>query len=213
MHHEADLRPRILTRAQEMFAQFGYAKVTMEEIAEGLGISKKTLYKQFSNKGQIVREIIDSTKCATRDTIAAILEDKSVEFVERLKNLLEFIGAQGEKLHGPMIHDLMRNNPELWQEIKEFRRENPLRDISRLIQEGMEQGIFRSDLNKEVVTHAYVGAIHTMIAPDMFEHLRIPPNEIFKELIKIFFEGIFSPEGREKYHSRTIDTLSAKEQQ
>lgn len=199
MHDDNEIRQRILSRSKEMFAQYGYTKVTMEEIAESLGISKKTLYKHFGNKEFIVREIIQCTKCEMRDSITAIIGDKSLQFVDRLKKLLAFIGSQAGKFHGPMIRDIMRNNPSIWEEIKEFRRQNTIENISKLIAEGVEQGIFRKDINQNVITYAYVGAIHTMIVPEIVDQLHVPPEEMFRDIIRMLFEGILSPAGREEY--------------
>ncbi|NCS82427.1 MAG: helix-turn-helix transcriptional regulator, partial [Ignavibacteria bacterium] len=50
MHDELELKEKIIQKSAEMFHQFGCAKVSMEEIASALGMSKKTLYKHFSNK-------------------------------------------------------------------------------------------------------------------------------------------------------------------
>ena len=61
------LKDRILTRAEEMFLKSGYSKVTMDEIASNLGMSKKTLYKYFSSKEELVKEIISKMRSIATD--------------------------------------------------------------------------------------------------------------------------------------------------
>jgi len=55
MTEEKEIKQRIALKADEMFRQFGYSKVTMEEIASSLAMSKKTLYKHFSNKDHLLK--------------------------------------------------------------------------------------------------------------------------------------------------------------
>ncbi len=54
MTDDIEIKDRILSRAEEMFLKFGYSKVTMDEIAANIGMSKKTLYKFFPSKEELV---------------------------------------------------------------------------------------------------------------------------------------------------------------
>lgn len=201
MHNENDIKLRILTRAGEMFGQYGYSRVSMEEIAAGLGISKKTLYKYFSNKEHIVRELISSEKCEVGAIIDGIIDDTEMPFTDKLKKLFGFVSTQVVKFHGPMLQDLMKNHPDIWNDLKEFRRKNTLDKVSKLIKEGADKGLFRSDVNQDIITHIYIGAIHNIIAPDTVGQFQLPPESVYKEIIKVIFEGILSDEGRQQYFS------------
>ena len=208
MHEEQEIKSRILTRASEMYAQYGYSRVTMEEIAVSLGISKKTLYKYYSNKGHIIKELIFNTKCEIGNEIDSILENESIGFTEKLRKLLTYIGTQAGKFHGPMIQDLQQNYPDIFNEIKEFRKNCTHEKILKLIAEGMEKGIIRSDINMHVATIMYASSIHNIIVPEALNELNIPADAVFMEIIKILFEGIFTDDGRELFHAKKeITTL------
>ena len=84
MADELDIKDRILTRAEEMFLRFGYSKVTMDEIAANLGMSKKTLYKFFPSKEELVREIIYKMRCGVKDYIDDLLANDEMDFVEKI---------------------------------------------------------------------------------------------------------------------------------
>jgi AcrR family transcriptional regulator len=196
MHEEQEIKSRILTRANEMFAAYGCSRVTMEEIAVSLGISKKTLYKYYDNKGHILKEIIFNTKCEIGNVIDSILDDETISFTEKLKKLLTYIGTQAGKFHGPMMQDLQQNHPDVYNEIKEFRKKNSHEKILKLFAEGMEKGIIRKDINMHIATVMYVSAIHNIIVPEALDELNIPADAVFMEIIKILFEGIFTDEGR-----------------
>ncbi|MBS3945321.1 MAG: TetR/AcrR family transcriptional regulator [Melioribacter sp.] len=199
MAYSEEVKQRILKTTEEMFYQFGYSKVTMEEIASTLSMSKKTLYKHFENKEHILREIIRTKKCAVETYVEELIEDKSTEFITKLKNFLSFVTSHFSKLSHPNIQDLVKTQPEVWNEIQEFRRKNAYVTFAKLINHGKESGVFRKDFNSDVAVNLYFSAIHTMLNLETLSQLPITVNEAYNDIIKLFFEGIFSEEGRKKY--------------
>lgn len=196
MNDDVEIRKRILVKTDEMFLNFGFSKVTMDEIASELGISKKTLYKHFESKEHLIRELVKEKKCETGKRIDEIIADDSLEFVDKLKKLMLLIKEKSKDMRGPMINDMIKCYPEVFSEIKEFRRENALCKIEKLIQEGMDKGIFRKDVSKEVVTLVYVNAIHEIVIPEVLSTLPLTTEQVAIDIIKIIFEGIFSEQGR-----------------
>jgi AcrR family transcriptional regulator len=204
MNNEIEIKKRITLKAEEMFNKYGCTKVTMEEIAENLGISKKTLYKHFDNKEHVLKEIISTNKCAVDSFIETLLADDSMEFIEKLKRFMKFIANQSSRMDSLLMADLMKNHPDFWNDIKEFRNKKAHSNLSRLLQQGIKDGIFRKDIHTEVLVLGYVGAIHNLITPETLSTLPISANQVFKEIMKILFEGIFTPEGRKKYKTSII---------
>ncbi len=140
---EKEIRERIINKAGEMFFQFGYLKVTMDEIASKLGMSKKTLYKFYPGKEFLIRELFNNVKCEIDDYIQELWSDEKMDFVIKLKKLMNFIALNSSKFRGPLMEDIQKYNPEIWQEILEFRRLHSQKKFSFLINEGVEKGIFR----------------------------------------------------------------------
>lgn len=199
MAYSEEVKQRILKTTEDMFYQFGYSKVTMEEIASTLSMSKKTLYKHFENKEHILKEIIRTKKCAVEAYVEELIADKSTEFITKLKNFLSFVTSHFSRLSHPNIQDLVRSQPEVWNEIQEFRRKNAYVTFAKLINHGKESGVFRKDFNSDVAVNLYFSAIHTMLNLETLSQLPVTVNEAYNDIIKIFFEGIFSEEGRKKY--------------
>lgn len=204
MNEEKEIKQRIVVKADEMFRQYGFTKVTMEGIASDLAISKKTLYKHFSNKDHILKELVYANKCEVENFIENLMAQKTMPFIEKLKTFMNFIAKQAAKLDGPMVRDLMKCNPEVWKDIEEFRTKKAYKHLSQLFEEGVESGIFRKDVNNSVIVLAYVASIHSLINPEVLSKLPISADQAFRDILKILFEGIFTTEGRKKYKS-TID--------
>lgn len=199
MAYEKEVKQRILNKTEEMFYKFGYSKVTMEEIASSLTMSKKTLYKHFDNKENILREIIRTKKCEVESYVEELIADTKTEFITKLKNYLSFVTIHFSKLSHPNIQDLVKSQPAAWNEIQEFRVKNAYNAFSKLINQGKESGIFRNDFQSDVAVQLYFSAIHGLLNPQTLSQLPTTANEAYSDIIKIFFEGIFSEQGREKY--------------
>ncbi len=205
MADDIEIKDRILTRAEEMFLKFGYSKVTMDEIAANLGMSKKTLYKFFPSKEELVREIIYKMRCGVKDYIDDLLANDEMDFVEKLKRLMNLIGNQSSKLQGPLLEDLHKNIPEVWKQINEFRKENVRQKFTQLINMGVEKGIFRKDVDQRLIVLTYSSAVQGLINPEILSQMPFSVEQVFESVIKIIFSGIFTEEGRIKYNSYQIE--------
>ena len=184
-----------------MFLQFGFSRVTMEEIAEELGMSKKTLYRFFPGKEKLLKEMVTGMRCKLEDYVQELWGNSEMSFLEKLKNLMNYIGNQSTAFRGPLAHDLQKNFPQLWEEINESRRTHSLQKFNLLINEGMEKGIFRKDIDLQIIVLLYMNAIQGILNPEVLAQLPYTANQIFESIIRVFMEGIFTEEGRNKYLS------------
>ncbi len=213
MHEEKEIKERILSQAEQLFIQFGYSKVTMDEIAASLGMSKKTLYKFFPGKEVLVKEMITSMKCSIDDHIEFIWNNQKMDFMDKLKSVMNFIGKQTTKLHGPLLEDLHKNIPEVWKEIHDFRKANAVKRFTTFINEGVEKGVFRKDIDRQLIILFYLHAIQGMINPETLTQLPYSANQVFDAVIRIIFEGILTEEGRNEYLSYNSEEIIKGENQ
>jgi len=201
MNEEKEIKERILHKASEMFFQFGFLKETMDEIANKLGMSKKTLYKFYPGKEHILRELFHNVKCEIDDCIKELWADESMDFVVKVKKLMNFIGTHSSKLRGPLMEDIQKYHPEMWEEIQEFRKQNSLKKFTVLISEGIEKGVFRKDIDQSLIVLTYIYAIQGIVTPEVLSQIPFSSSQVFESLGKIIFEGILTEEGRIKYSS------------
>ncbi len=201
---ENELKERILTRAEEIFFQYGYTRVRMDEIAESLGISKKTLYKFFDSKENLFLEIMSRMKVRIKTNCQLICDDTEMEFIQKLKKLMNYIAKQSSKLRGPLPEDLQKNMPQVWIDINEYRKKEALAKFGDLIDEGVRKGAFRKDIDRQIIVLMYVNAISGLINPEVLSQLPFTGDQVFETIIRIMFEGIFTDEGRHKYLSSPV---------
>ena len=194
---EPEIKEKILGIAEEMFMQHGYSKVTMEEIAAGLGISKKTLYKFFPNKKEVLRELMSERQCEFMEQVELLWKREDLDFVGKFRNTLDFVGERSSRMK--KLQDIQKSAPEIWKEIHDFKKGKILEKVRRLFEAGFETGIFRSDIDRDIVILVYTNAVESIVNPEVLSELPCTAGQAFEAISKIIFEGILTEEGRSKY--------------
>lgn len=199
MPGDPQIRNRILETAREQFFQLGFTRVTMDEIASGLGMSKKTLYKFFPGKEGLLREVVKLNMGEIERGIDEILQDRGLSFVEKLKQLMAFLAMKLSRIGPLFMQDLHRNAPELWKEIEAFRRQKATSLFGGLIDEGIQKGVFRSDVHQQLLTLMYVNLIQSILNAEVLSQLPLSASQAFEAILKVLFEGILTDEFRANY--------------
>ncbi len=185
------MEERILDKASELIKRFGLRKFTMDEIAGELGISKKTVYKYFESKNQLISEIINRIVELEKRTFR--------EEVEKGSTWQEKLGAM-LTLHTPddfpfkLLDELYRYFPaekKKIQELGEFRREI----ILPLLEQGQNCGEIRADLNLAIIWLVIHNIFLTPADPEILESQNITVKQLLEQMKKLFYYGILEKQG------------------
>jgi hypothetical protein len=114
---------------------------------------------------------------------------------------MNYISSQSTAFRGPLAHDLQKNFPQLWEEINESRKTHSIQKFNLLLSEGIEKGVFRQDIDQQIVVLLFMNAIQGIFNSDVLSQLPYTANQVFESIIKVLMEGIFTEEGRNKYLS------------
>jgi AcrR family transcriptional regulator len=185
----AALRDRIAGAARELFLEHGYSKVSTHEIAAALGISKKTLYREFETKEDILRIVIIAKLKESAKRVDDILGNRTLAFPEKLRAMLEIIGEQQRRVSPVLMRDVSASAPEVWKEIVEHKR-GRLKKFETLLDEGVRLGYFRSDVPKEIIVRMHSAAVEALTTPQALGELPCTSEEVFQSIIRVLFEGI-----------------------
>ncbi|HYF04346.1 MAG TPA: TetR/AcrR family transcriptional regulator [Patescibacteria group bacterium] len=197
-HRDKETRARIITKANEVFLKMGFSKVTMDELANDLGMSKKTLYKHFSSKDDLLRAMMTEFRCEVHDYIDSCMCNTEIDFVEKLKRIMVYVSEQMAKVSTPFAEDMRRNAPELWKEMEKFRHEHGVENFTKLLREGIQAGIFRSDINEYLIAMIYINSAQSLVNPAILTEIPFTASEVFTAIKKVVFQGILTDEGRKR---------------
>ncbi len=192
---------KIINQASDLFFQFGPSRVTMEEIADKLGMSKKTLYKFFTSKDELLSTVIEQFQCTMSDTIMplinAALQADAERFATTMSQVADQVSANINNMQSlQMFRDLQRNYPLVWKQFEAQRREMIMASFKPVLLEGVEKKVFRSDLNYDVFMLIYLNAVEYLMNPMMMAELPHTPGDVYKMLISILFDGVLTETGR-----------------
>ena len=196
---ESDVRTQIIETARNKFFRFGFNSVTTEEIASDLGISKKTLYRHFSSKESLLRTVVLTNLSEVELQFKGIVLDDTIDFVEKLTLLFRLVTAKLSRLERPFIRDMQKSVPHIWKEIQDFRREKIIKRFCSLFSSGIECGVFRNDIDPELMMLTFPRLIDSALMPEVVSQLPYSIQEVFETIVQVFFIGILTEDAKVKY--------------
>jgi AcrR family transcriptional regulator len=206
---DQSLRGRIVDSARALFYDHGYSKVSTSEIAEAVGISKKTLYKEFETKEDILRACVIPKLKESAKLVDSLIADRSIPFPEKMKQVMSVIGFQHQRVSPVLLKDVSIHAPDLWREIVEHKQAR-FKKFGLLLDEGIEHGVFRDDIPREIILRCYTSAAENLMTPQSLGELPCTSQEVFQNIITILFEGILRDGKRKSLVSNKSRTPSSK---
>ncbi|MCK6541762.1 TetR/AcrR family transcriptional regulator [bacterium] len=199
MPEDFEIRTRIVKAALELFVKFGYSKVTMDEIAENLGMSKKTLYQYFPSKQELIQGIIQSAMHECDTFCDRIIGDQTMRFEDKLRQMPTYFLRVNGNLSRELVADLRKHLPDMWQQIHEWRHTRIAAQFGLVLREGISKGSIRNDIDEKLIIMMYLGIIENMMNPQVIMQLSQSAPQIFESIWKVFFEGILTADARKTF--------------
>jgi AcrR family transcriptional regulator len=199
LENDVEIKQRIIDTSREQFLMFGFTKVSVDEIATKMAMSKKTIYKYFPKKEDLIREVIESTLRDVETCCRQFIEDDKLDFVEKLQRMMSHAAFHIGKLGRPLIEDLQRNVPHVWKEISDFRSTRIKEDFGKLFSEGVKKGFFRKDIDPALFILIYNNVIENIISPEVLSQVPFTASQVYDTIVKIIFEGILTSNARPEY--------------
>lgn len=190
-----DLRHRIIARAEELFLANGYSTTTAKHLADSLGISKKTLYRVFGSKEDILYAVVLRITQSVTARSEVLFANRSRPPRERIWDLMSLLTAQYARLRMPgVLDDIRRNAPVVWAMFQEWRR-NGVDRFEELLREGIACHDVRNDVPLTEMISVYHAMVNACMEVIITSDGAIPPERICATYMEVFFHGIL-PEPR-----------------
>ncbi|MDI1475328.1 TetR/AcrR family transcriptional regulator [Polyangium sp. y55x31] len=197
MTAEVEARGRILAAARRLFFAHGFGRVTMDEIAVELAMSKKTLYRHFASKEELCEAVIDATFIAIDAELAGALDDASLGFEDKLERFMRIVAGGYEQARGPLLTDLQRDAPSLWARVDEWRSKVVHTRTRTLFYAGKRAGVFRPDVPEDFVVRIVINNVQNILRPDVLAALGMNFPEAFAHCKALLLDGIRARPGED----------------
>lgn len=192
-----DVRTKIMACALELFKQYGFKSVTMDDVARRSGVSKKTLYQFFDNKNSIIHDTMDWYKQGIRchcDSLMAEAKDAIEAFVKIKVHFDSFY----KEINPIALNELQRFYPEGYQQFRDNLESDVAAVKSNLLQ-GIEEGLYRSDLNADILARLHMETmVMIMISPTLLSN-RHDLFSLTREVLEHFILGVVTTKGEKLY--------------
>lgn len=190
---------KILSVAVELFSQYGFKTITMDDIARRAGISKKTLYQHFANKDEVVKETVMWYKTHIDGQCRALMADteNAIEAMVRIKTMMD----HSYKQTNPMaIMELQRYYPEGYKAFRESLINQDLVSVKENLDQGIAEGLYRENLNVDLVAKFHLESSLLLMQPNLMVNEREDLKAVNHEITELFLYGIMTPKGEKLYH-------------
>jgi len=189
-----DTEQKIIQKAIELFRKLGIRNVTMDTLATELGISKRTIYELFKDKNNLVSISIQEMARQNREEVLEIINN-STNVIDAMFQ----IGRNGQQQRAEMsdafFDDIKKRFPEI---NKRFNTDSEYRNSSvsqLLLSRGVNEGIFRAELNIELVS-TFIEQLGSFLHnSEYFTAGNINEKEIMKNIFLPYFRGISTEKG------------------
>jgi len=187
---------RIVEAARAHFFCHGFRSVTMDELAEELGISKKTLYAHFPGKIELLEAVLADKFAGVEAKLNEIARAHPHDFSMALHELLANMQRELDEIKPPFIRDMRQKAPHVFKVIERRRAALIERFFGKLFIEGQRAGMVRKDVPAKLTIEVLLAIVQAIMNPLKMEELGMTPKEGFAGILTIILEGALTRRGR-----------------
>lgn len=195
---ENSVSQRIVAAARRHFLVHGFRSVTMDDLAEEVGMSKKTLYAHFPSKPALVEAVLLDKFCSVEADLDRIMAECSSDVLTALQRLLACMQHHTGEIQPPFVRDIRREAPEIFKIVESRRRDVIQRYFGKLFSEGRRAGIIRKDIPTKLVIEILLGATEAIMNPQKMAELDLTPRTGYSAIISVILEGVVTEGTRSK---------------
>lgn len=192
---------RILSESLRLFKKNGIRSVTMDDVSKELGMSKKTIYQYFANKTELVEQVL--SLMLTRESTVCLSEDeRKMNAIDILLAVSRNVSKQMKDLNPINAFELQKYYPVLFREFVNRKREHVFEQVKKNFTQGIAEGIYRDDLNVELVTRLYIQKLEDVHNPEFLESVNFGFEKVFEVMFDNHIRGIANAEGLAYYEKQ-----------
>lgn len=194
------MKEKILEKATELFLNLGFKSVTMDDLANEMGISKKTIYTHYENKTKLVEESTSQLFCIISQGIDHIcsLQKNPIEELYEIKKFA-MLHLKDEK-SSPQ-YQLQKYYPKIYRTIRQKQYEIMQDCVVDNIKRGLALDIYRENLDIDFVSRIYFSGVTSIKDITLFPIDKFPMTSLMDIYLEYHLRGIVTPKGRKVLNS------------
>ena len=190
------LKEELLENISDLFLKYGLRSTSMEDICTHLKISKKTLYQLFSNKDDIVEQVMVYRR-NNYHTQQQLKKLRQLDAIHMMLNIRDHIIENFNSRLPANLFDLKKYHPEEYKKANKIDQEAIQALFNEIINKGIQEGNFRSSINQEVQVYLFVKQMLILSEPELISEIKYPIATIVSTIVENTLRSFVTPQGQE----------------
>jgi len=188
---------KILGAAIELFRQYGFKTITMDDIARRAGISKKTLYQHFANKNEVVTETVNWYRDKISTECVSIMHDSenAIQAMVRVIGMFDNINRQMNPL---AMLEMERFFPEAFKQFRS-KMDEDIENIRNNMERGIQEGLYRAEIDTDFMARYRLDLSFLGYTPGLLIKENHDLFSVARAISEHFLYGIMTPKGEKLY--------------
>ena len=202
------MQDRILNKARELMFQTGVKHVTMDDLANQLGISKKTIYQYFKDKDALVSSVVEF-ELANHALICNQSMQKADNAVHEIFLLMSVIQEMFNRMNPLALFEIEKYYPLAFDKIQKHKDDIIFSMISSNLEKGIAEGLYRKDVDITILSKY---RLETSLIPfniHVFHPSKFDLLKVNLQIIEHFVYGVATLEGHKLMDNYKLSTLNS----
>lgn len=201
------MREKILKKATDMFLNLGFKSVTMDDIANDIGASKKTIYTHFKNKTDLVIEVTNTMFCNVSEGIE-LIHEKQKNPIKELYEVKHFVMTYLKDEKSSPQYQLQKYYPKIYASLKEKQFDLMQDCIQGNLKRGIEQKLFRDNIDVDFIARIYFNGMIGIKDQELFPLKKFSMNTLMSYYLEYHLRGICSEKGIKELENQIQNNLN-----
>lgn len=187
-------KSEILARVAQVILRYGIKSVTMDDLARELAVSKKTLYAHFGDKRKMIQMLVaeqvnlDMSCCENK-------RNEAISAIDEMFKITAFVTERLKMANITFFYDLRTSYPKAYKTMEEYKWGYIQQTIIDNIKRGMSEGVYRNDMDPEVIAKVYLMSVDMIFGGNLFHTTNKTPYALFLEIFHLHMRGIVNEKG------------------
>jgi len=204
---DIDTGIRIKQKAHGLFMQYGLRSVSMDDIANSMGISKKTIYQFYADKDELVDAVVES-EFKRNENICEYDRSNSKNAVHEIFMAMDMMVEMFSSMNPSFIFDMQKYHPKAFLKFNKYKNDYLFNITRDNILRGIKEEFYREDINVDIISRFRVESMMMSFNLEFNSKLKHNMAEIEEELIIHYLFGLVSLKGYKmilKYQQERIN--------
>ena len=161
----------------------------MDDLANDLGISKKTLYTHFPSKTALVEAVLKNKFQEVEEDLSRLASEHSSDMEATIHHFLRSVQRHTAEIQPPFVRDIGRETPELFEIVEQRRRQLIRQHFGALLKKGRKTGVIRKDIPVHLLVEILLGAVQAIMIPARLTELGLTLETGYSAIIRVILEG------------------------